>query len=130
MTTITETVEMYTGSMNTLELELNQFNLFPNPSSDLLVLQHLGLNKEKLEIKMFDMSGKLINETAIMAGSKVAYFDTKTLYAGQYIIQISNGGNTVAKKVLFLKSREKSRLFKVKLIWYQLISIIFAYCRF
>jgi hypothetical protein len=43
-----------------------------------------------------DITGKVIAEDVLTAGTTIWYLDTKTLYDGVYIIKI---GNTIAKQV-------------------------------
>jgi hypothetical protein len=77
--------------------------VFPNPTSDLLIIQLIDINKENLTVELFDMSGKLIETTTLLQGSTIAYFDTKTLYSGLYLIKISNGNSVTTKKVVVSK---------------------------
>jgi hypothetical protein len=39
-------------------------------------------------------------KTQMIKGSTIAYFDTQTLYNGTYMVKISNGKNTISKKVV------------------------------
>lgn len=74
--------------------------MYPNPVSDLLLVQVDHLLKYDLDIEMYDMSGKLLMKTQMIKGSTIAYFDTQTLYNGTYMVKISNGKNTISKKVI------------------------------
>jgi len=106
VTSITEPVTTYTPSttgISKTELENLKINIFPSSSSELLVLQLADINKESLEINLFDISGKLIEKTMMYAGSTIAYFDTKSLYSGIYLVQVSSGQNLISKKVFVSK---------------------------
>jgi hypothetical protein len=74
--------------------------LYPNPVSDLLLIQVDHLLKYDLDIEMYDMSGKLLMKTQMIKGSTIAYFDTQTLYNGTYLVKISSDKNTISKKVI------------------------------
>ncbi len=92
-----------TSSIATTNIEAAQVKIFPNPSSELLVIQLIDLNKENLKVELFDVSGKLIEVTNLLQGSTIAYFDTKSLYSGQYFVKISNGTAVTIKKVVVVK---------------------------
>jgi hypothetical protein len=53
-----------------------------------------------LQFRLLDLSGKLIQEARIKAGSTIAYFDVEAVYEGTYVVQIFNGNNTTAQKVV------------------------------
>ncbi len=92
VTTIGETVTTYvplTGVASTNFDEV-KINAYPNPANDFVVVQIGGLLKENVEAKLFDMTGKLVRTTTIAAGSTLSYVDTRTLYDGQYILQLAN----------------------------------------
>lgn len=76
-----------------------EVNVFPNPTSDFISIQVLGLVKKKVEIYLFDLNGKHIGSTVIHPGSSMSYFDTRTLYNGDYVLLVSDGNNLVSKKV-------------------------------
>lgn len=109
VTSITEPVSTFTISSGTNTGIFNQnlanttIQIYPNPSSDILVIQLLDLIKENTEVMLYDLNGKLLEKTIIFPGSTMAYFDTKKLYAGEYLIKISNSQGTITKKVLVAK---------------------------
>ena len=98
--TITETVTTYT-STNAVSNEINAANIavFPNPTSDLVAIQLNEMARENIEVALYDMTGKLVQRTLLYQGSTIAYFDTKTVYAGEYVVKI--GG--VSKKIAIVK---------------------------
>jgi len=52
---------------------------------------------------LFDMSGRLIQTSSIFQGSTIAYFDTRTLYSGEYIIKVSSETELYIKKLVITK---------------------------
>jgi hypothetical protein len=78
-------------------------NVFPNPTSELLVIQLLDLNRENTNISLYDTNGKLIESTTVYPGATIGFFDTKTFYAGHYILKISNTTGTTTRKVVIEK---------------------------
>jgi len=105
VTTVDETTTIYTGANSYTQIEMDDlnFNAFPNPSSDLLAIQVIGLVKENLKIKLYDLKGKVVKSKTITAGSTIAYFDLQTIYEGTYIVHISNGTASTTKKILVTK---------------------------
>ena len=95
----------YTSSVGLNETEFNnlKINVFPNPASDLIAIQINGLNKENLQLKLYSMQGKLIQENKINPGATVGYFDVQTLYNGVYLVEITNGTYKQTKKVVVRK---------------------------
>ncbi|MCB0397878.1 MAG: YHYH protein [Flavobacteriales bacterium] len=98
----TTTYVATTGVAGT-NLEGAQVSVFPNPSSELLIIQLKDLNKENLKVELYDMNGKLVQTTTLLQGSTIAHFDTKTLYGGQYLVKISNGTTVTTRKVIVTK---------------------------
>lgn len=105
VTSIAEAVTTYAPSSSGLQPLGADFKIevYPNPASDLIAIQVNDLNKENLQINLFDMTGKLIDTTVLYQGSTIAYFDTEKLYAGEYLITLSNGVSMINKKVVIIK---------------------------
>jgi hypothetical protein len=78
-------------------------SIFPDPASDLVAIQWNSLNKEDVNIELYDITGRFIQKTILYQGSTIAYFDTRTLYNGDYIIKIFNGNNIISKKITIIK---------------------------
>ena len=106
VTSITETVNTYvplsTGIAG-LDVEKSTINVYPNPSSDLVVVQIADITRGDVSVELLDAAGKVVDKTSVLQGSTIAYFDTKTLYAGMYFIRISSGDKSTMKKVLVEK---------------------------
>lgn len=104
VTSISEPVTQYTPTA-TSALDKKEFDvtIFPNPSSDLIAIQCKGINAVDCRVRMLDINGKLVQQTTLYKGSTIAYFDTKSLYAGVYAIQLSDGVNQFTQKVVVSK---------------------------
>jgi hypothetical protein len=107
VSSITEAVTTYiptedtTGtSIATQAFDNLKVTMFPNPANDLLALQYNGLLRETIKVQMFDLSGKLVKETAINQGSTISYIDVSTFYNGMYLVHLSNSEFTSVQKVL------------------------------
>jgi len=92
-----------TVGVSNINLDDAQINVFPNPTSELIMIQLEGINKENLKVELFEISGKLVETTTLLQGSTIAYFDTKGLYCGQYFLRISNSDTVTTKKVVVTK---------------------------
>ena len=102
VTSITEETTLYEEVLNVSETIFNQQNIkvFPNPTSDLIAVQLGGLVTDILKVELYDASGKLLKTTTIYPGSTIAYFDVQTLYAGVYLIKITDDFKSITKKVI------------------------------
>lgn len=85
------------------DVKTMNFNIFPNPATDLIAVQVQGLLSEDLQVDLMDVTGKSVMSTAINKGQTIAYFETQTLYAGSYFVVISNGESQLTKKVMLTK---------------------------
>lgn len=105
VTSITEPVVQYvpsTSSLNETSTDQNAIIIYPNPASDLIAIQLNGLNKQDVPVNLYDMKGKLLMTSMIVQGSTIAYFDTRTIYNGEFLITIGVGENRITKKVVVL----------------------------
>jgi len=106
VTSITESVSTYTPAplgIASDAISNLQINIFPNPASDLLAIQIGKAMQNNINIALYDITGKLIKKDIIYQGSTIGYFDTKTIYTGEYVIQITDGVNTISKNVMITK---------------------------
>lgn len=87
-------------SLNPLEFEQLNLNVFPNPTTDLVAIQASGLVSDDLTVELIDIMGKVLQSTMIHKGQTVAYFDVKTVYNGTYFVKITNGTNVKTEKVV------------------------------
>ncbi len=77
-------------------------NIFPNPASEFIIVQVKGLLRDNLKAQLLSLDGKLLGEGKINAGSTLCHIDTRTIYTGQYIVQVLNGNRIVEKKMVTL----------------------------
>ena len=105
ITSVTETTTTYTPSLATASFSFSQENIkiIPNPTSEFVAIQFGGLVTSNLKIDLFDVTGKKIKFTQLNAGQSIVYFNVQDVYAGTYIITISDGKNSVSKKVIIKK---------------------------
>lgn len=106
VTSITETVSTYTPVATALaqnQLEKLKVAVFPNPASNLVAVQLNNVSQENFIVTLYDLSGKLIQQTALYQGSTIAYFDTQMLNSGTYLVNIANKNASINQKLLIVK---------------------------
>jgi len=84
----------------------NELQLFPNPTSGLLQLQFEMLDKQKVEIGLFDMQGRevtLIYSGVLQKGQANFSLNLQEagLSFGQYILTLRAGNQLMSKKVIY-----------------------------
>jgi hypothetical protein len=100
VTSITEAVTTYTSVSNVNEITTTTFNIFPNPTADVLIVQSSGLQEENIVAELVDAAGKTIQTQTIYQGSTICYFNVSTLYSGTYFIKINNGQTSTTHSVI------------------------------
>ena len=94
VTSVGEATIVYNPNTSSLTdsefIENFSITVFPNPSSDLIAVQINGLVKDPLLIELLDVSGRIVQSKKIPSGSTIAYFDTQTLYAGNYVVRVTS----------------------------------------
>ncbi len=105
VTTVTEPTTVYTVTTGVQDLKEDEFKVtvFPNPSNDFIAVQVLGLNKQNLNVELYDSAGKLAQKSTINAGATNTYLDTKLLYAGNYVIKIFGANVNTAQNIVISK---------------------------
>lgn len=100
--TINEAVTTYTPSTATRDLRSDlKLHIFPNPASDFIAVQAVGILRNTVLLQLHDLSGRLVQTTEIQPGSTISYFDCSTLYEGVYLVSVwSNGQLEAAEKVV------------------------------
>ncbi|MBU2019872.1 MAG: YHYH protein [Bacteroidetes bacterium] len=104
VSSVTESTTVFSNvGISEMDLKNTNINIFPNPASDLIAIQVNDLVKEEIKLELIDLTGKVIQTKAIMPGSTMAYFDVQTVYAGTYLVRLSNGQGYVSEKVTVVK---------------------------
>lgn len=109
---ITEAVTVYADSVATKDTTKSSVlmntnasfaNVFASREGEFVVIQINDLVKQTIQVEMYSMDGKLVQKTAVLQGSTIAYMDTRTLYQGLYIVKITNGTEHEERKVFVEK---------------------------
>ena len=95
VTTISEAVTTYDPSAAGLDENMSvSFNVFPNPSADVVIVQAFGAHQHDIAVELWDMNGKLIQTQSILQGSTICYFPVADLQSGTYIIHVQGEATT------------------------------------
>jgi hypothetical protein len=106
VSSITESVTTYTpsttGIADNTATDL-AVSIYPNPAGDFAAVQFSGLVKENVTLELYDITGRFIQKTVMNQGSTIVYFDTRTLYTGEYIVRIYTSSEVISKKISVVK---------------------------
>ena len=91
---------VYNSSFGVETIEIPEIKIFPNPSSELLTIQVIGLLNNALTVRLTDLSGRILQTKTIHAGQTLGYFETDVFYNGAYFLEVSNGRNIVRERIL------------------------------
>jgi hypothetical protein len=75
-----------------LERAESQIKLFPNPSTDFLIIQNL---EKPQNILIYDASGQVVQQLQLNPNDQI---DITTLLSGMYVIQLEDGRITTFVK--------------------------------
>jgi len=100
--TINEQVSTYVPSSGFTQLEMDQLNIgvYPNPASEFVAVQAGSMITTAITVTLFDIAGREVRKSVIAPGSTITYIDTRTLYDGQYILQMVSGEGVKTSKVM------------------------------
>jgi hypothetical protein len=86
---ISEQVTTYnpTTTVQNISIESVKMQVYPNPANDVVIVQLNQVVNDNIVIGLFTISGQLVAQSTIFQGSTLAYFDTRTLYNGNYLIR-------------------------------------------
>lgn len=102
---VTETTTVYNPVLSITPATFDNLDIkiFPNPASDLIAIQIGGVNHYDIDLKLYNLQGKLIKQSRINKGQTISYFDIQTLYSGTYLIQLSSNELSSVRKIIIEK---------------------------
>lgn len=77
----------------------NKFVMFPNPTYDEFFVGNIDQSRDEVQIRVFDMSGKLVITDSRMPESKKA-ISTKGFPKGVYMVHIKQGAKSQTEKLI------------------------------
>ena len=89
-----------TQTLNTKEESFSLFTMYPNPASDFVTLKFGENFKDKIEVNIYDIQGKLVLKTLKTLQNNKVELPVFTLGKGMYFLKANDGLNTVAQKLI------------------------------
>lgn len=86
--------------LSTGEIATGEFKIYPNPADQMATLDFGTQRFKYIKIEMFDMSGKLVLESAQKGSQTVTEIQTAHLPNGNYLINVVADGEKMSKKLL------------------------------
>lgn len=97
--TVTGTVDVMVGIENIDELEL--LEIAPNPTQGMLVVKMELNTAETVNLKMYDLTGKIINTIPNQTVTANSFeFDLSNQAAGIYLLRIQVGNNNLVRRII------------------------------
>jgi len=81
-----------------------ELSVYPNPATDRLMISNPSENIEDAELRILDISGKLLKSRRIsywLAG-QIEYFDTSELGGGIYFLRVVSGAGVATFRFIVL----------------------------
>ena len=104
VTSVTEAVTTYVPQSNGLsQKEIVKVSLYPNPSSDVLVVQIAKYLSTNVVIELMDLQGRVMDQQTVYAGSTMAHFDLRKMYSGDYLVRVNAPNAVITERVVVLK---------------------------
>ncbi len=86
-------------NLNNATFDTNSISVWPNPVANQLNITNTSNFEGDVSVKLYDLSGRLVNSKQNTAGNTIQ-IDTSVLSSGVYLVNITDGQNTVQKKVI------------------------------
>ena len=86
------------GVLSSDNFEMNQIELYPNPSNDIFNLNLKNIEAKNIEI--YDITGKLIEKIENKLITQLIQIDLSNASNGVYFVKISTENNTITKRII------------------------------
>lgn len=81
----------------------DKMNIMIDFQKEIIAIQWKGLNKEDRDVVLSNSKGNLIEAKQLFAGSTLVFFETQTLYEGDYILKIRDQSDWIFKTFKLIK---------------------------
>ena len=99
--TVSETTTTYTPTAVASVIPATvSVTIFPNPVSDLLVVQCSIAATIDRKVTLADMTGRVVAEQTIAQGSTMCYFNVEILYKGAYTVSVTDGASKTSSNII------------------------------
>jgi len=85
-----------------VQFEYFEFELYPNPVEDVLIIKLINLSSNEVQLNLFDATGRSICSSHNMLENKndLISLNMQHLHTGQYLLEISSGSDILTKRVI------------------------------
>lgn len=100
---VNEPTTVYTGMSSAVQensMEATDIRIYPNPSTDLIIVQAKGMLETSYLVELLDASGRVVMTKSFPQGSTICHLETDTLYNGAYFLSVSDGKSRKTYKVV------------------------------
>jgi hypothetical protein len=87
-----------TKDLSTNDFQAINFKMYPNPTNANVNLE-FGTRLEEIQLKIFNIQGKLISENYYQTSSKIT-LNTEVFSSGVYLVKVEANGTSLIKKLL------------------------------
>ena len=91
------------GTVGTDDFSFEDFTVYPNPSNGTFNLKFTPDSVENIEVSLYDLRGRLINQT-IYDDASTGIFNRQLDYSyidtGMYLLVVKNGDKKATKKLI------------------------------
>lgn len=92
------------GELGTNEFTFDNFTIHPNPSNGIFNLSFKPASSENIEVSLYDLRGRLINQFTYDEVSANGMFNKQMNFSavdnGMYFLVVKNGNKTTSKKLI------------------------------
>ena len=81
----------------------DKMNIMVDYQKEVIAIQWKGINKEDRAIILADSTGKVYQQQTLYMGSTLVFFETQTLYQGDYVLKIYDQHDWIRKKITLVK---------------------------
>ncbi len=74
--------------------------VFPNPTSDLIVVQIDDILKHDIQVSMSNLQGQVVLKKDFYQGTTICFLETTTIYDGTYVLTVNDNGEKKSYKVV------------------------------
>ena len=92
----------YNQPLATTNFDSLNITIYPNPAQEFIAIQTSLLNND-LKVELINELGQIVKLTNILQGSTLSIIEVDTLYNGVYFVRITDGKNSISKKVIIKK---------------------------
>ena len=92
------------GTVGVEDFAFSNFGIYPNPSKGIFNIEFMPASQEKVQINLYDLRGRLINQAEFDDVSTNGMFKQQLNYSylnsGMYFLVVKNGDKTATKKLI------------------------------